>query len=105
MVRLNGNMTWIIISIPLMLVAIAIAVLPVLLTTIWESRTQLGSAGLAAGTTPGYNRAAPLRLESVAATKSHEDWPNGPTEQDLVPEALADELPFYQEGVVVASNI
>jgi hypothetical protein len=42
-------MTWIIISIPLMLLAIAIAVLPVLLTTIWESRGQRAGVVVAAG--------------------------------------------------------
>jgi hypothetical protein len=31
-------MTWIIVSIPLMVLAVAIAVLPVLLTAIWEAR-------------------------------------------------------------------
>ncbi len=49
LVHLDRSMTWIIISIPLMLLAIAIAVLPVLLTTIWESRGQ--RAGVAVSST------------------------------------------------------
>jgi hypothetical protein len=61
-------MTWIIVSIPLMVLAIAIAVVPVLLTAAWEAHgQQVGRPALAASASTTVRGHAPTREFSDAA--------------------------------------
>ncbi len=89
-----------------MLLATAIAVLPVLLTTIWESRYQRAGVPVATtyGTARGYNR-APLSwsIGSVPA-KSHADCPDGHIEEVVAYEAVPVELLSDDEAAVFSRS-